>query len=155
MKPIHFFAAIGALAVGTGATAALARPSREALMDEIERQVRLPFGAAPLEEYGRYYFFEGKGRVKAIYRHWSEPAAPPPPRPGSRCEAIVEGKRVMFEGDCPPRPDDGRFLRGGQRRWVADRRAVPTVFDGGCATVHVTFDLKTRRIERIGCSGIA
>lgn len=35
-------------------------------MDEIERQVQLPPGAQGLEEYARYYSFDGE-RVTAIY----------------------------------------------------------------------------------------
>lgn len=65
MKPILMLAALAALPSSSQAGG----PDRETVMDEIERQVRLPIGARSLDEYGRYYFFEGKGRVKAMYLH--------------------------------------------------------------------------------------
>lgn len=40
---------------------------REALMDLIERQARLPDGARPLAEYARYYAPGGKDEVAAVF----------------------------------------------------------------------------------------
>lgn len=88
-QPLAAFLAIGCTqpqAVNAPDNAAAPRavaPDREqaALMDRIEREVRLPEGAGPLADYGRYYAWQdredGIRKVIAIYvrepdpaRHW-------------------------------------------------------------------------------------
>ncbi|HEX8572805.1 MAG TPA: hypothetical protein VF759_08640 [Allosphingosinicella sp.] len=149
MKPALVLAALAA------SSPAPERPARDALMDEIERQLRLPFGARPLGEYGRYYFFEGKGRVKALFVHASDPAKVEAGAPGLSCSegATRDGKYVIRAVRCPSDPAALRFLRAGHRQWVAGRSAAPTIYDGGCIVVHVSFDLETRKVDHVGCNG--
>ena len=45
----------------------------DALMDQIEKQVRLPDGARPLTEYARYYTSDRDGRVFAVFTTFREP----------------------------------------------------------------------------------
>jgi hypothetical protein len=59
-----FAAPITLLLLTAGATPEARR--QDAIMDRIERAVRLPDGAEPLAAYARYYGISG-GRVEAIY----------------------------------------------------------------------------------------
>ena len=151
MKPV-FLLAILALS-GSAAE----RPEREALMDEIESKVRLPAAAHRLDEYGRYYAFEGKRRVAAVYLLPPEPLTPDPRPADWGCEEVVsvEGGITTREIPCPPDPDISHYLRAGQRRWVANRKALPFVADGGCMIVHLSFNLDTREVEDAFCNGSA
>ena len=38
---------------------------------------------------------------------------------------------------------------------VENRRAFPTIFDGGCSVVNLVFSLQQRKIVSIGCNGFA
>lgn len=151
LSPVLFLAAFAASAPVPE------RSAREALMDEIERQIQLPAGAHRLDEYGRYYAFAGKRRVEAVYMLPPEPETPDPRPADWGCEEVLlNGKDLATrEVPCPPEPDLSRYLKAGQRRWVADREALPFIADGGCTVVHVDFDLKTRKVEHVGCNGHA
>lgn len=153
MKSVLVLAAAAALPFSSQAKG----PGRESLMDEIERKVRLPFGARPLAEYGRYYFFGEKDRAEGVYFHTFDPASGDlGPAHLSCVEGVMrEGKPAVRAIPCPADPAARRYLRAGHRQWVAGRSAVPTVHDGGCVRVSVTFNLKSRMVERIGCNGIA
>lgn len=153
MKSVVMLAALAAVT----SSSASERTRHESLMDEIESQVRLPRGAHRLDEYGRYYAFEGKRWVEAIYMLPPEPMTPDPLPPDWGCEEVVmQGNDITTrEVPCPPDPDTSHYLKAGQRRWVADRKALPFVADGGCMVVNVRFDLKTRKIEHAFCNGYA
>lgn len=60
------------------AQAAGSEAEQVAIMDRIERDVRLPEGARPLAEYGRYYAWQsredGIRKVVAVYFHEPNPA---------------------------------------------------------------------------------
>ncbi len=71
--------------------------AREELMDQIERQVRLPEGAAPLASYARYYAWQdrddGFRKVVAVYQNLTgEP-------PGRNWVAENE-LPVILDGGC-------------------------------------------------------
>ena len=70
--------------------------AREELMDEIERQVRLPEGAGPLASYARYYAWQqrddGYRKVVAVFERLT--GAPP-------------GRRWVAETDFPLAMDGG------------------------------------------------
>jgi len=153
MKSVLMLAALVALPPASASE----RLAHESLMDEIERQVRLPKQANPLKDYGRYYAFDGKGRVEAVYLLAPEPRTPDPLPADWGCEEVVmPGNEVTARKiPCPPEPDISHSVRAGQRRWVADRKALPVIFDGGCMIVNVIFDLKTRTVERAFCNGYA
>lgn len=152
MKPALLLTALMALT----ASQAPQRSDQDALMDEIERKVRLPAEAEPLDAYGRYYAFSGRRRVEARYLLPPEPETPDPLPADWGCEEVVAlGNEIETrEIPCPPDRDLSHFLRAGQRRWVAHRKAIPMIFDGGCRVVHVTFDLKTREVEPAFCNGV-
>jgi hypothetical protein len=149
MKAVPILAAL----VTLGSSSAAERPVHDVLMDEIERQVRLPAGARPLHEYGRYYAFEASDRVKAVYLLPDEPAGLLPAE--WACEQVV----ALGNGSttraipCPPEPATSLSLEAGARRWLADSEALPIVFDGGCTIVHLAYDLETGKIEHVFCNG--
>lgn len=153
MKPIILMAGLVALP----SSSAPERPPHDALMDEIERKVRLPAKAEPLHAYGRYYAFDGKGKVHARYLLPLEPMTPDPlPADWSCEESVMIGDELTWrKAPCGPDPDMSHYLKAGQRRWFADPKAIPMIFDGGCMVVHVTFDLKTRKAEHVFCNGYA
>jgi hypothetical protein len=97
-------------------------PRHSKLMDQIEKRVRMPVGSRPLAEYARYYAFDKKGRVTAVYTTWVEPDV-----------ASLN-------------------LRAGQRRWVSDEGHLPLIFEGGCGVVEVIFDPATDKVERAECN---
>jgi hypothetical protein len=153
MKSIILLAAL----LAPTSSSAPATAANEALMDEIERQVQLPTDAEPLDHYGRYYRFAGKGQVQAVYMLPPERTTPDPRPADWGCEDLVlDGNALSTrEVPCPPDEDISQFLRAGQRRWLADGMALPEIFDGGCATVNVRFNLETRKVEHAYCNGLA
>jgi hypothetical protein len=156
MKSVLTLALLPALVALTAASAPKSS-DQQALMDEIELKVRLPVGAERLTAYGRYYAFDGKGKVEARYLLPLGPATPDPLPADWGCEELLElgNEPVSRPVPCPRDPDMGRYLKAGQRRWFADFKAIPMIFDGGCMVVHVTFDLKTRKVEHVSCNGHA
>lgn len=153
MKSVLMLAALVAL----NSSSAPERSAHESLMDEIERQVRLPAKAEPLSSYGRYYAFDDKGKVEARYLLPPAPMTPDPLPADWGCEEMVMlGNDLTSRAvPCGPDPDRSHYLKAGQRRWFADRKAIPMIFDGGCMVVHVAFDLKTRKVEHAFCNGYA
>ena len=59
-----------------------------------------------------------------------------------------EVRAVFIEGAY-----DG--LRVGQRRWLADAKLLPVVFDGGCYVVTVLFDPRAGTVKQASCNGVA
>ena len=55
------------------ACSAAEEPQHAQLMNQTEKQIRMPAGSHPLAEYARYYAFDKNGRVIAIYTTWFEP----------------------------------------------------------------------------------
>lgn len=87
MKPHQLLAAIvlagcaqppAGNAADNAAPAAAPADEQAAIMDRIEREVRLPEGTRPLGEYGRYYAWQdredGVRKVIAVYLHEPNPA---------------------------------------------------------------------------------
>ena len=109
MKPFQLLALFLALSCAPapaqnnqGAPQSATPPNTEAqarleLMDQIERQVRLPEGAGPLASYARYYAWQqredGFRKVVAVYENLT--GAPP----GRRWVADTEFPLVM-DGGC-------------------------------------------------------
>lgn len=124
------------------------------LMDEIERQVRLPEGAAPLQSYGRHYAFDEEGKVIGVY------VLRAPPAPGEAdygCEEIrLDGEDLTSEPvPCPPNLETDGEVASGERQWFDDYRKLPHISDGGCMVVNVIFNLSRHRVEDTFCNGVA
>lgn len=136
---------------------ALAAPlqaeSQSSLMDAVERAVTLPRGAQPLSAYARHYAFDGPDRVVAIYllhlppTDWRTCATL---RDGAFTPCTAESIRLLAEKEA-----QGRRTMGGagSRRWHAEPKAMPRIFDGECMQVNVTFDTTTRRATA-ECNGV-
>lgn len=94
--------------------------------------------------------------MEARYLLPMEPIPDPLPADWGCEELLPIGNGLTSrEVPCSPEPSRSDDLKAGQRRWIADPRALPMIFDGGCMVVHVTFDLKTRKVERVFCNGLA
>ena len=94
-------------------------------MDEIERTVRLPGRAGPLELYGRNYAFSGDGQVVAVYYSPSD-----------------DWGRA-------------RYALAGERRWHDWEGELPIIMDGGCSIVHITYEIATQHLLSVSCNGEA
>ena len=122
---------------------------QQAMMDLIEAKVRLPGSAEPLSRYARYYADMGDGTVKGVYLVFCDDA----PRPGEACEELAAdgSSRVV---PCPDfRPD--WQIPAGDRTWLADRRKLPGINDGGCMEVDVIFDRAKSEVVSVVCNGAA
>ena len=126
----------------------------ERLMDAIEKQVRLPEGAAPLQNYARHYASQTDGKVVGVYV-LRAPARPRGPDWGC-AEVVLDGGNVTTKPvACPTDPDTSEQVAAGQRRWFDDYRKLPIIMDGGCMVVNVVFNPATRRVEHAFCNGVA
>ena len=125
------------------------------LMDEIERTVALPTGAGPLSAYGRYYAYEGRGKVLAIY-------LVPEPSVGNSCEifTIHRGSRPCNRREIQEMKRRharaaGLRVPAGKRRWYGDSRDLPQIADGGCMQITIEYDVASKRVLGVACNGIA
>ena len=110
---------------------------QQALMDQIEHEVRLPTGAHLLNAYARYYAFEN-GAVHAVY--------------------IIPWDNTPLTGDvCKTRSHDYNChillnpLKAGERRWLPEGRDLPIETEGGCGVVELDFDLDKGRVTNVAC----
>ena len=121
--------------------------NREAMMDDIERQIELPAGARHLENYARAYRESAPNRVSAIY---FTPLKPDPDFcRGARSGGADNAGQIALS--CPP-PDG---MNQGERRWFPGKQALPDVLDGGCNYIDVEFNVGSRRIISAECHGLA
>lgn len=112
----------------------------------IEREIRLPVGAHPLNAYARVYAYAPDDKVVAIYFF--------PSKPDQRlCE---EEREIEFkersEGAsrfCPP----PKGLIAGERRWITDYTMLPGAHDGGCNYIDVEYDMKAHSFAHVACHG--
>lgn len=59
--------ALFGVALVVSACSAQVPSTSEKLMDEIDKQVRLPDGSGPLQHYARHYAFQKDGKVMGVY----------------------------------------------------------------------------------------
>jgi len=107
-------------------------------MDEIERQISLPSGAHPFSDYARYYAYDQKGRVFAVY---ALPALPP--SRGATCKDInaTVSPDKWRTVPCPKDSPEDAYLPAGQRRWMSNQLAIPMTPDTiGCEQISFTYD---------------
>jgi hypothetical protein len=96
-------------------------PKHTRLMDQIESKVRMPAGSGPVSRYARYYAFDTKGGVSALYTTHVDP----------------QWKSL----DLPV----------GQRRWLSNEAHLPAISEGGCSVVEVQFNSASEQVERVEC----
>ena len=125
-----------------------------ALMDEIEKKVQLPLGAARLERYARHYALQEDGKVIGVYvLHLP---APPKGADYGCSEIRLDGKELTSKPiTCPPEPDISQEVAAGERRWFDDDRKLPLISDGGCIVVNVIFNPSAHEVESAFCNGAA
>lgn len=115
-------------------------------MGNIERQLKLPVGAEPLERYARTYAFKSPDRVSAVYYI---PSAPVSDEACRIARGLGPEGAAAVARHCPP-PEG---MTAGERRWFKDADALPLIFDGGCGNIDVEFDLKTGSVIFAHCQG--
>jgi hypothetical protein len=119
---------------------------RQALMDKIEKQTRLPNGALPLDDYARLYADAGKGQVIAVYLLPSviEKAA------AEQCEQLTS---LNTSKNVPCVADDVRKVKAGERRWVSDQAQLPFEVAPGCQVITLGYDATRDRLDELSCVG--
>jgi len=117
-------------------------------MDMVERQVRLPTGAAALEQYARAYAFGPDDRVAAYYFRPDERRDDSDCREAQAGGALNAGQIALI---CSPPIG----MEPGERRWFASERHFPVADDGGCRYIEIEFDLRRNSIVRVECNGTA
>ena len=99
-------------------------------MNRVEREITLPAGARPLDEYARYYASRPDGEIVGVY------VVPyPGPSPEEICEGLMSGE----EEPCPTISTEERRIAAGERLWMLDYRSLPSPSDGGCEVIEVRF----------------
>lgn len=136
---------VAALALLTGCSEQKV-DEREALMNKIEAQVKLPDGAKALNEYARYYVQRANGEVAAVYLIPFYDLA----QSDERCEEILENFATRAVDCGPTKPD--WLISAGERRWVKDERELPFMSDGGCGQVTVIFNQARSAITSVRCN---
>jgi hypothetical protein len=122
---------------------------REALMNQIEKQVRLPINARSLDEYARYYADGEDGKVVAVYLIPINDELPP----DQSCEELLENLMTR-ELPCELVKSDWA-MPAGKRRWMKSEQNLPFISDGGCAQVTVIFEKAKSVVKSAECNGVA
>ena len=68
---MRYFIFVGSLLLSSCASGK--ENNHSALMDRVERRVRLPEGSMPIGKYARYYAFDAQGNVTGRYITFVEP----------------------------------------------------------------------------------
>lgn len=114
------------------------------VMDQIERNVILPAGAAQLSDYSRYYAGVKGGRVQAAFVIHPEIY-----RQGVR--DFCASKKVR---SFPCSPDGKSKLPGpGERIWLRTPDEMPIPSGGGCEAVTFQYDPQSGEFTRRECNG--
>ncbi|RSU54750.1 hypothetical protein [Sphingobium yanoikuyae] len=127
------------------------------LAAQIEKQVKLPEGAAKLSDYGRNYAFKEAGIVTGIYLI---PIGKEERNEG--CEVMLanmasrpcSAQEMAGISDMQRAIDDGQ-AKAGESRWFASEKELPYINDGGCSQVSLEYDVQQKRVVTIGCNGEA
>lgn len=119
------------------------------IMDQVERIVRLPTGARPIDQYARFYTYGEDGEVVAVYLL---PSSDIPQ--SAQCEEITDEMHSQA-ASCPSVPGPTGSVAAGERRWVNDRHKLPLVTDGGCSVVNVRFNPATQKVNDVYCNGVS
>jgi hypothetical protein len=117
---------------------------RELLSDKIEKTVRLPKGAAPLESYERYYAAHGDEVLAVYINHSTEQR-----EAISRACTRIAGKPFP----CPLGNGPIRLVQSGQRAWIDNAQEMPGISGGGCAQVTLEYLPKQNLFTHVECNG--
>ena len=112
------------------------------LLDEVERQVRLPDQAEPLKAYSRYYASAANGEIVGIYLL--------PDLQRGKCVGDGEDQTSSI-GECQP-VRGTRNLKANERLWVDNHTLLPTLSGRGCTVVNVAYNPATGQPTRVSCS---
>jgi hypothetical protein len=118
----------------------------EAIMVEIEKQVQLPKGALPLNDYARFYADAGRGEVAAVYMLPSviEKMA------AEECEQLTG---IDTSKNVPCATSEIGKVKAGERQWVGGHENLPFEVAPGCEVITLGFDSGRRRVVEVGCVG--
>ena len=128
-------AAMMMLAITTPAQAA--KPDL-AMVEALERSVKLPAGTKPLDAYDRYYALEtvvGRRMIEGMYQESSD---------DDDLASYQRGDRDPVKYSPP---------RKGRRHLLAKASSLPDIADGECSVIHVYWDIATARIAHVECNG--
>ena len=111
-----------------------APPGREqVLTEEIERAIRLPSDADPLQSYARHYAFRDPTTVEAVY---VIPPTPPDFRAGMEVMAASGSRpataQEIAETEASNALSRAQWGESGRRYWHSTPDAFPMMSDGGC-----------------------
>lgn len=152
---------IALLAAFTVACSFQPQSENNRLMDEIERQVRLPVGASPLQQYARHYALDTQGREGAgrgkVVGYYLLPFPDLPKSPDVGCSEMVNrnGQESALEVTCPPDLQIQEEVAAGTRRWHKSVADLPYINDGECMMVTIIYDPLQKKVERTLCNGEA
>ena len=136
MRLATYLALLGSLA----SCAVSEERKHDVAMDQIERSIRLPEGALPLDSYARYYT-EYKGKIHGAFTTEFEVRSP-----DTRCAEMPADGGEIKDIKCPKVAD----LRLGKRRWV-DFADYPAVAGENCRAVQLVYDPEAKKIEHLEC----
>lgn len=115
-------------------------------MVQIERQVQLPKGALPLNDYARFYADAGHGQVVAVYMLPSlvERVA------AEECEQLTAIDTSRSVACVSP---EIRKVKAGERLWISDHANLPFEVTPGCEVITLAFDVGRRNFDELSCVG--
>jgi hypothetical protein len=117
-----------------------------ALMDQIEKQVQLPKGAAVLKSYVRIYTSGGKDQIIAVYLLPSviERTA------NQDCEDLTSTGAARMVPCVAPQV---RKLKAGERIWVSKSADLPFEDVPGCEVITLAYSTRNTRFDELSCVG--
>lgn len=120
----------------------------ERLMQDIEKQVRLPQTAKPLEAYVRYYAGQDDGEVVAVYMLPGLDDLPP----GEGCEELREDMTTVPCSFAWPKSAE---VGAGNRVWLPETSMLPMPMRdaGDCGVVTMVYRSSERRFIEVTCFG--
>jgi hypothetical protein len=129
------------------------------LMDQIEKQMRMPAGSRPLAEYARYYAFEKKERVIGIYTTWIEPDYASLNLPAGQRRWVSDEATCLASPReaaewwkcCSTRPQT--MLTGRMQRASLMSASHPSGHSRGAPTIADFRDYDRRRVRLVASDG--
>jgi hypothetical protein len=119
---------------------------RDQLLDNIERSIRLPAGAKPLNSYVHYYAPAGRGMIAGMYMLPGLDDLPP----GEGCEQLRED---MTSEPCTFGWPKSTSVGAGNRAWLSGLEKLPMpARDGGhCGIITFGYRTSDRQFLDVTC----